>query len=71
LTRNTASYWLSVGSIIVGLFIGLVIPILSNIIPIRQALGKNLRSSLDLYHRAVGELQVSVQKLNEYGLSVT
>lgn len=70
LTRNVADYLLSSGAIWVGCFIGLVIPILSNIIPIRAALGKNLRSSLDLYHRAIGEMQVSVQKLGEYGLSV-
>jgi ABC-type antimicrobial peptide transport system permease subunit len=70
LTRNVADYLLSNGAIWVGCFIGLVIPILSNIIPIRAALGKNLRSSLDLYHRSIGEMQVSVQKLGEYGLSV-
>ena len=70
LTNNYDSYGLSTGSILIGLFIGTLIPLMSNIIPIQRALGKNLRASLDLYHRKVGELTVAVQKLKNYGLSV-
>jgi len=70
LTENYYHYWLSVGSVYIGLAIGIIIPMASNIIPIQNALGKNLRSSLDLYHRSAGELMVSVKKLQDMGLSV-
>lgn len=50
-TDNTASYALSPASVVMGLCLGFFIPLLSNILPIRNALGKNLRASLDLYHR--------------------
>jgi hypothetical protein len=42
----------------------------SNIIPIQRALSKNLRTSLDLYHRAVTEVTVSVKRVEDMGLSV-
>lgn len=45
-------------------------PIISNIIPIQRALSKNLRVSLDLYHRSVNELSVKIKRLEEMGLSV-
>lgn len=48
-TGNTASLSLSNDSIVMGLVLGVFIPLVSNILPIRSALGKNLRSSLDQY----------------------
>jgi len=69
LTNNYSTYWLSIGAVWFGCFIGIVIPIFSNVLPIQSALGKNLRASLDLYHRSASELSISVQKLGEYGLS--
>jgi len=71
LTNNYASYWLSMSAIWVGVFIGSVVPLCSNVFPIQKALGKNLRASLDLYHRKAGELTISIQKLEDYGLSVS
>lgn len=44
-------------------------PLLAILLPIQQALGKNLRTSLDLNHRANNEKSVSVQRLEELGLS--
>ena len=70
LTNNYSTYWLSIGAIWFGCFIGIIIPIFSNVLPIQNALGKNLRASLDLYHRSASELTISVQKLGEYGLSL-
>lgn len=60
ITKNYDTYWLSAGSVIIGIVIGTFIPLLSNIIPIQKALGKNLRSSLDLYHRKAGELTIAI-----------
>lgn len=70
MTRNYDGYELAWSTILLGLFIGTIIPLGSNIIPIQKALGKNLRASLDLYHRKVGELTIYVQKLKDYGLSI-
>lgn len=50
LTNNFADYYLSESAIILGVTIGIVLPFISNILPIQSALGKNLRNSLDLYH---------------------
>ena len=70
LTNNYDTYTLSAGSVIIGVLIGTCIPLLSNIVPIQKALGKNLRASLDLYHRKAGELTIAIQKLKDYGLSM-
>ena len=60
LTNNYGSYWLTFGAIMVGCVIGIVMPLFSNLIPIQKALSKNLRASLDLYHRSANELTVSI-----------
>lgn len=71
LTNNSSTYGLSSGSLLVGTSIGILLPLFSNVVPIQRALGKNLRASLDMYHRSAGELAVSIKSLEEYGLSVS
>lgn len=71
ISENTSTYWLSDTAIIVGLFFGLIVPFISNIVPIMNALGKNLRSSLDLFHRSVNEMTVSIKKIEDIGISFT
>ena len=39
--------------------------------PIRNALAKNLRASLDVFHRSQSDSAVSIQKLKQIGLSVS
>ena len=39
--------------------------------PIRAALAKNLRSSLDVFHRSQSDTVVNIHKLKQIGLSVT
>ena len=70
MSQNSTGYDLSVGALILGSVLGLVLPLIANIFPIKQALGKNLRESLDLYHRSVNELQVSIKRLEEMGFSL-
>eukprot|EP00698_Gefionella_okellyi_P021275 TRINITY_DN6854_c0_g1_i3.p1 TRINITY_DN6854_c0_g1~~TRINITY_DN6854_c0_g1_i3.p1 ORF type:complete len:1058 (+),score=247.33 TRINITY_DN6854_c0_g1_i3:1039-4212(+) len=53
----------------VGLGIGIAMPLASNIIPIRRALSKTLRDSLDVYHQANDDVSISVRSLERYGLS--
>mmetsp|Transcript_2325 Transcript_2325/g.3973 ORF Transcript_2325/g.3973 Transcript_2325/m.3973 type:complete len:755 (-) Transcript_2325:38-2302(-) len=70
LVENKSGYGLTESSIIIGVTLGIVLPLFSNVVPIQKALGKNLRASLDVYHRSVGELTVSIKSLQEFGLSV-
>jgi H+/gluconate symporter-like permease len=63
-------YDLSTGAIVLGVCLGIFIPLLANILPIKRALSKNLRDSLDLYHRSANELQVSIKRLEEMGFSL-
>lgn len=61
LVENKSTYSLTTTSIILGLSLGIILPLVSNIIPIQKALGKNLRASLDVYHRASSELSVQIK----------
>ena len=54
LTNNSNTYGLSIGALILAFAVGLVMPMVSNYFPIQKALGRNLRESLDLYHRSMG-----------------
>lgn len=69
-SQNTQSYQLSAGAIGLGVALGLILPLVANILPIKRALSKNLRESLDMYHRSVNELQVSIKRLEEMGFSL-
>lgn len=51
-------YELSLTSIMIGLAIGIIVPIISNIVPIQNALGKNLRASLDASRSQVNDFDV-------------
>jgi ABC-type antimicrobial peptide transport system permease subunit len=69
-SRNSTEYDLSSGSIWLGVGMGLVMPLLANIDPIQRALSKNLRVSLDLYHRTINEMTVKIKKLENMGMSL-
>jgi len=56
ISYNSTDYNMSTGSLILGSVLGLFLPLIANILPIKRALGKNLRESLDMYHRSVNEL---------------
>ena len=57
-------------SILVGIMMGTLIPLFANIYPIKTALGKNLRESLDLNKRPTNSVGVKVQKLEDVGMSL-
>lgn len=44
------SYLILYGPSLMGVGLGLFIPIFSNILPIRKALSKSIRDALDIYH---------------------
>ena len=71
IAQNWASYSLSTTSIYLGVAIGILLPLVSNIIPIQRALGKNLRASLDANHRgSASEMAIEIKKMEEFGLSI-
>ena len=51
LAQTTTDYNMSTGALVLGIVLGLVLPLIANILPIKRALSKNLRESLDMYHR--------------------
>jgi len=51
---------LSSVSLWAGCVFGFIMPLVAIMLPIKQALGKNLRSSLDLNHRSTNETSVTV-----------
>lgn len=63
------SYGLHVSALVMALCLGFCIPIISNYFPIKRALNKSLRDSLDMYHRAVNEMSIQVYKLEKMGIS--
>ena len=63
------SYSLHYTAIIIGFLLGILMPLISNILPIIRALSKTLRDSLDLYHRVVNIMAVRVMKLEKLGIS--
>jgi ABC-type antimicrobial peptide transport system permease subunit len=56
---NAMSFWVTSLAVIVGVIFGLVMPLIAIILPVKQALGKNLRNSLDLNHRQNNEKSVT------------
>jgi hypothetical protein len=55
-------------AIVYPILLGILIPLIANIVPIRRALGKTLRDSLDITHQASNETHVRMIKLAELGL---
>lgn len=55
---NYTNFDLTTGALILAFIFGLVVPLMANILPTQSALGKNLRTSLDLNHRAQDGLSV-------------
>lgn len=71
LTSAPTDYSLEYSSIILGVVVGFVMPIVANIGPIRRALSRTLRDSLDVYHNVQSETTVRMVKLKGMGLSLT
>jgi len=64
------TYGLSQTSILLGCLLGILMPAVTNVIPIQKAMGKNLRTSLDLNHRSVNELVVVFKRMSDFGFSL-
>jgi hypothetical protein len=69
-TTLVNSYFLHPLGFTYGIAIGITMPFISNIFPIRRALSKALRDGLDLLRRSMNEIYVRIVRLNSMGLSL-
>jgi len=53
----------------IGLITGIVIPLISNIYPIKQAMGQKLRDALDRSRQGLDEVSVEVLRVENAGTS--
>lgn len=67
----TVSVQLPFSIFVLGLVTGLIVPLVSNFYPIKQALGTSLRNALDRFRQGVDELQVQFVRMENAGTSPT
>eukprot|EP00455_Lapot_gusevi_P003462 TRINITY_DN11415_c0_g1_i4.p1 TRINITY_DN11415_c0_g1~~TRINITY_DN11415_c0_g1_i4.p1 ORF type:complete len:879 (-),score=175.03 TRINITY_DN11415_c0_g1_i4:116-2752(-) len=66
----TPKFSLAPNAILAAVALGLVMPLIANVVPIQRALSSTLRDSLDMYHHVINEVSVKVLKLSEMGLDL-
>ena len=64
-------YFLSGKTILWGTFIGISIPLISSYFPIKKALDANLKETLTIFNKKIGDLFVSMVKLENLGISAS
>lgn len=57
-------------TVYIGLALGIVLPLISNIIPMKQALGNSLRNALDQFRSGVDEFEVKMVRMKSWGISI-
>ncbi|KAL7747024.1 hypothetical protein RI367_007637 [Sorochytrium milnesiophthora] len=55
---------------LLGLLLGLLLPVVGMVVPIRRALSKTLRDALDIYHNSTFDTVVTIQKLENIGINL-
>ena len=63
-TFKSSTYWL-------GLATGIGVPLISNVLPIKKALGKTLRDALDRSRNTVNDQEIHVVRLENQGVNTT
>eukprot|EP01104_Vermistella_antarctica_P011774 TRINITY_DN3326_c1_g2_i1.p1 TRINITY_DN3326_c1_g2~~TRINITY_DN3326_c1_g2_i1.p1 ORF type:complete len:1301 (+),score=387.68 TRINITY_DN3326_c1_g2_i1:217-4119(+) len=66
---TSPAYGLASTSIILAVTVGTIMPLISNVWPIKRALSRTLRDSLDVYHQSNNDTSVTIVKLDSLGLS--
>ena len=67
--KENSTYNLHYSALVLGISIGIIMPIISNIVPIMRALAKTLRESLNILQRAESLINIQIMKLDNLGLS--
>ena len=68
-TVSYTTYFLGTAAIVIGVAIGILMPIISNLLTVQKALGKKIRDSLDVFHVGANEVYAKIIKLEDFGLS--
>ena len=68
-TVSYTTYMIAPVAAILGVVIGLLMPLGSNIWAIKRALGKKIRDSLDIFHTGISDVLVKIVKLENFGIS--
>jgi len=68
--RVSPIYTFVTDPLLASLVVGLVMPLIANIVPISRALSKTLRDSLDIYHVVVSEVRVKMIRLEAIGIDL-
>ena len=64
-------YNMSLGNIIFGTVLGLSIPLVSSYFPIKKCLDSNLKETLTIFNKKIGNLLVNMIKLENLGISLS
>ena len=70
-TALVMPFFLSSTNIIFGIVAGLSIPLISSYLPIKKCLDDNLRETLAIFNKKIGDIVVSIIKLENLGVSPT
>ena len=70
-TALVMPFFLSTFNIIFGIVVGLSIPLISSYFPIKKSLEDNLRETLSIFNKKIGDIVVSIIKLENLGVSPT
>ena len=70
-TSLVMPFFLSGYNITFGIVIGLSIPLISSYFPIKKSLEDNLRETLAIFNKKIGDITVSIMKLENLGVSPT
>ena len=65
-----SSYSFYTSPLLLSIAVGLVMPLVANIVPISRALSRTLRDSLDVYHHVISDVTVRIIKLADLGLDL-
>lgn len=69
-SASTYTFLFTAGSTMLGVCLGLAMPMLTNIWAIQRALGKKIRESLNIFNNEVNEVVIRVIKLANFGISL-
>ena len=70
-TALVMPFFLSKFNLIFGIAVGISIPLISSYFPIKKSLDDNLRETLQIFNKKIGDLVVSIVKLENLGVSPT
>mmetsp|Transcript_17600 Transcript_17600/g.24277 ORF Transcript_17600/g.24277 Transcript_17600/m.24277 type:complete len:157 (+) Transcript_17600:1559-2029(+) len=60
----------TVRTVSLGIIMGIFVPLISNILPIKAALGTSLRNALDRFRPSVDEMEVQMIRMENLGISL-